>query len=356
MEFMNRFVNLVVYANADRAQLKRIRPEISESNRKSVQVFSMVAALFFVVMIGLSFVREALSSNRSLYVVSAIATAVVSFLAAGPAKGNEMLTLVLTYLLMAAVLLFGIVLGTVTVPNEITATYIALLLMAPQLFTDRPVRLYGLIFSSVVLFIFMVLTHKSAETWNSDIVNAIVFGLLSAVCCTYTMMIKIERFCLVEQVRYLAETDQLTGVKNRNCYEMRLQNAAILSSASIYCVYVDVNGLHELNNTEGHAAGDRMLRYVATVMQNIFGANDTYRLGGDEFLAMGVDRDASHVEEMVSRMRMAVEAAGYHVAVGVNYRTKEELELDNLVKEAETRMYQDKSNYYRQAGRDRRKR
>ena len=119
---------------------------------------------------------------------------------------------------------------------------------------------------------------------------------------------------------------------------------------------MDVNGLHELNNTQGHDAGDRMLCLVAGVMRDTFGKEDTFRVGGDEFIAIGVNRSLEEVERRIQRLKREVEAAGYHVAVGCDFRDMNELEVRELIRRAEENMFRDKSAFYRQAANDRRKR
>lgn len=356
MDIFNRVGKIILNADADTDMLRRVEPEISESNRKSIITFSIIMLVFMLLMAAVSLLHAQLADSRILYMGGALMGAVFLYLAARPAKKNKKLTLALMYAFSGILLLFGIILGTVTVPNEITATYIALLLTVPQMFTDRPWRMYALIFSSVAVFILMVVTQKDPITWSSDIINSLVFGSVSAICSTYMMMIKMQRFCLVETVRFMAENDQLTGVRNRNSYETKLRNAAVLNAGSVYCVYVDVNGLHELNNTKGHEAGDRMLQYVATVMQNIFGSENTYRIGGDEFIALGTNQDKDTLAEMIARVKSAVEAGGYHVAIGLGHRTKTGVEVEAMIREAEMEMFADKQEYYRTAGIDRRKR
>lgn len=54
--------------------------------------------------------------------------------------------------------------------------------------------------------------------------------------------------------------------------------------SSAICVYIDANGLHELNNERGHEAGDLMLRFVAESLMEQFPKGSLYRVGGDEFV------------------------------------------------------------------------
>lgn len=64
---------------------------------------------------------------------------------------------------------------------------------------------------------------------------------------------------------------------------------------SLSCVYVDVNGLHELNNASGHEKGDQMLQTVALELQGRFGRDNCYRTGGDEFVAFVQDEPETAV-------------------------------------------------------------
>lgn len=85
------------------------------------------------------------------------------------------------------------------------------------------------------------------------------------------MSLKCERFLYERKVSVLSQTDLLTGLCNRNSYEQRLKEYASAGSMAVACIYVDVNGLHEMNNTMGHAAGDRMLKFVGSILQKSLG-------------------------------------------------------------------------------------
>ena len=353
---MERLKKLVVSAGIEESDYRQVLPELRKTNRGGLVVFSVVTLVFLAAMMVLSYFSKELEGNRLLYALSAVVVGVVALLTLGPARDHPGLVLPLVYVYDAVLLTFGIVLGTVTVPDEVTATYIALILTVPQVFIDRPYRQYALLFGSVAIFIFMVVTHKDPVTWNSDIVNSIVFASVSAIACTYNNKIKVERFCLEETIRYMAQNDQLTGLKNRNSFEETLSKYSASEPDDLYCVYVDVNGLHELNNTEGHDAGDRMLKYVAESLQSIFGKSDSYRIGGDEYVALGEGHSEAELPEMIKRLRQAAADAGYHVAVGMEHQSAGRPEIDGLIKEAEKKMYADKSAYYRQSGMDRRAR
>lgn len=144
----------------------------------------------------------------------------------------------------------------------------------------------------------------------------------------------------------MATTDLLTNLKNRNAYEQVLARYEANLPAGLSCVYADANGLHELNNSQGHGAGDKMLRTVAEAFAECFGRECVYRIGGDEFLVF-VETDMDSVPEKALKAKERVEEAGYHVSVGT---ASGEGSAAAVVKVAEMRMYEDKKRYYMSQG------
>ncbi len=150
-------------------------------------------------------------------------------------------------------------------------------------------------------------------------------------------------------IKRMGAIDYLTGLKNRNSYESELSNYEVSAAENLWCIFVDANGLHELNNKMGHKAGDLMLCTVADTLRKIYGANHTYRLGGDEFLAFRTD--STHEELMASKYRLLDELSrkGYSVSVGFECVCKNEnnvFDVERCVSAAETIMYRDKRKYY----------
>lgn len=153
----------------------------------------------------------------------------------------------------------------------------------------------------------------------------------------------------------LAEKDILTGTLNRNRFEMDLAGYAQQCSQNLFCIYIDGNGLHELNNDFGHEAGDDMLRKVAKVMVEQFGETKVYRVGGDEFVTFAFDVLQEEIESRINYIRKQVEASGYSISDGYCCQQKP-VDIDTLVKCAEKEMLENKKHYYEQQDNDRRTR
>ena len=154
-------------------------------------------------------------------------------------------------------------------------------------------------------------------------------------------------------IKTLGERDLLTGLYNRNRYERDLPDYQNVFQKSLACIYMDANGLHELNNSQGHEAGDRMLQAVARQIRNTFGTQHSYRIGGDEFLVFAVDLDRETVYRLGQEAEEALSRKGIHVSIGIRWAT-EVHSVNDLIKEAEEAMYAAKRAYYEKTENDRR--
>lgn len=93
---------------------------------------------------------------------------------------------------------------------------------------------------------------------------------------------------LIERLAATARTDPLTGLANRRAFERELEQRLAGASPEPFCVIMlDVDGLKQVNDAQGHAAGDAVLKRVASVLTaNLRAADVVTRWGGDEFVLL----------------------------------------------------------------------
>lgn len=129
----------------------------------------------------------------------------------------------------------------------------------------------------------------------------------------------------LEEARRLAFTDALTGLANRRAVDVRLEEAIERhrsDGAVVSLVVCDVNGLKRVNDTQGHAVGDRLLERFGSVL-SLCGAMLpgalVARLGGDEFCLLAVGPPADEVVRVADEVcrRAAELELGDGVACGV---------------------------------------
>jgi GGDEF domain-containing protein len=101
-----------------------------------------------------------------------------------------------------------------------------------------------------------------------------------------------------------------------------------------------------------------MLQEVAAALRQDFGSEHTYRIGGDEFVAFQADAQPESVTSEIDRIGQELGAKGYHVSFGVAEQDKARgaLDMHELVKEAEAKMFDAKQEFYRQPEHNRRDR
>lgn len=162
----------------------------------------------------------------------------------------------------------------------------------------------------------------------------------------------LKRRDLVKELRRMSYSDQLTGLGNRHAMEEYISN--IGGKESVGVVYCDITGLKRVNDSEGHHAGDDLIRRAAASLKTAFGGYGLFRIGGDELLALCVDIDEAALEEKTELLKKAMSGNAVNMAVGSAWSSNGE-DVNRLFSEAEKLMYEDKSRYYRASGLDRRR-
>ena len=143
----------------------------------------------------------------------------------------------------------------------------------------------------------------------------------------------------------MSVTDQVTGLFNRSAFEKYLNESEPHTFSHTVCVYIDVNGLHELNNKHGHEVGDQMLRAVAASLDEQFRSKRLYRIGGDEFVVFPESADPTVCEARMQVVCASLAAQGYSISYGLAAQEMTE-GLRDLVREADEKMLEQKRTYY----------
>ena len=124
----------------------------------------------------------------------------------------------------------------------------------------------------------------------------------------------------MDEYQQESETDDLTGLSMRNPMERYLDNASWKvrnKETTLAVIFLDVDDFKDINNNHSHAAGDRLLRMLATLLQGLFGSRGCVcRYGGDEFVAaiMGLKikqavKVAKGLTEKIRQLKLMVRSA-----------------------------------------------
>ena len=162
-------------------------------------------------------------------------------------------------------------------------------------------------------------------------------------------------FYVVHLYQQASIHDALTNLFDRKAYYSDL---AKVESKVKGIIVVDMNSLKYLNDNKGHEAGDEALKTIAEIIYKSLDSKhmDAYRMGGDEFTILSTSSREAAILNTVNNIRERISKTPYSIAIGYAIREDNSLSIEDLGKIAEAKMYQDKSDYYKESGIERRKR
>ncbi len=159
------------------------------------------------------------------------------------------------------------------------------------------------------------------------------------------------------QVRFLAEHDPLTGLPNRMLFEDRLAQACSQARRQQYrlaVLFIDLDRFKPINDTLGHATGDRLLQETAQRLAACLRQSDTVaRIGGDEFVILLLNiEDIDAVRQVTDKLREAITQPFYidmhclHISLsmGVALYPEHGQDVATLLRQADTALYKAKGD------------
>lgn len=134
--------------------------------------------------------------------------------------------------------------------------------------------------------------------------------------------------------------DAMTNALNRHCF---YRDVLTMKKHQMFIISMDLNGLKQINDNLGHDEGDKAILAVSESTFEIIPSRCRfYRMGGDEFEILFPSASRSDTEIMMQKIKEAVHSRGYSIAMGCG-EYKKGMDLDELIKEIDAMMYEDKA-------------
>ncbi|MBP5158682.1 MAG: GGDEF domain-containing protein [Lachnospiraceae bacterium] len=152
--------------------------------------------------------------------------------------------------------------------------------------------------------------------------------------------------------RSMANTDSMTGVRNKHAYtEYQDHIDSLIRSGEvdkkIAVVMCDINGLKYVNDTKGHAAGDKLIQDASALICRHFDHGAVFRVGGDEFAVILLGKGYETMHESLDAINREVEANidtdNVVVSVGYSVLEPDDRELRDAMERADKMMYERKA-------------
>jgi diguanylate cyclase (GGDEF)-like protein len=154
------------------------------------------------------------------------------------------------------------------------------------------------------------------------------------------------------RLQELSLTDELTGLNNRRGFSVladQLIGMANRLRMNLVLFYVDLDGLKQINDALGHAAGDQALKEAASILKASFRVTDIIaRLGGDEFVILAAESKENSTIMMLERLQVKIDtqvplSAGHKISMSIgqaHYDWKKPIPIADLIKESDRSMYE----------------
>ena len=351
-------MNLLLYGGVTKEQYDILKRDIDNYNRKNLIIYSILGIVFCgALIIVTSLLNSAITKNRMLYVIGAVVFLAILTMSSFFSKKTSVFLNISKYMFMILTFGMGILLA-VNSYYDISASYMVLLFAIPPLFLMKPIVSASMIILTDIVYLIIMRKLQTPDLFSKDFINAVVFGVLSI--CISTSIISVKTKSLESDYinKKLMLTDRLTGAYNRQAFMDLISSfdeKGIPSDTA--CIICDLNGLKFANDNHGHWVGDKLIIAASNCLNKAFGEyGQIFRIGGDEFCAvLNVSQD--QLNDAVVQFNQLIEdhnkqnndslsiSMGCSRASDAEYGTFEEIS-----RIADSRMYQDKRNYYQQKG------
>ena len=190
-------------------------------------------------------------------------------------------------------------------------------------------------------------------------IRQIVFTVVAMIVFAAILLLMLRRISAVQleaekensrNFMSMANTDSLTGIRNKHAFsayeeslDESIRNKAIQNVAVAAC---DINGLKHVNDTLGHAAGDKLIKDASVMLCEYFKHGAVFRIGGDEFVIIlqgkGFDTKDEVIKEFNQKVESNISTGGVVISLGYSTLTEGDEQLNDIFKRADQMMYERK--------------
>lgn len=173
--------------------------------------------------------------------------------------------------------------------------------------------------------------------------------IIAVIACLIAVCIAVHLFKRISNPMYkdMANTDFLTGLKNRNAFELDIENR---QDKRLGILIADLNGLKKINDELGHQIGDEYIRRAAVILSKCASIHPVYRFGGDEFVILVNEGNDKAMKLLCERILAYTQAgandSAYAVSLSVGFAIYDPCDacsIQDVFQQADEQMYKMKN-------------
>ena len=158
------------------------------------------------------------------------------------------------------------------------------------------------------------------------------------------MVPQLERRDLYRRLKKMSYKDALTVAYSSNAmFEHNMNAKDCRSFGAVYC---DINGLKDINDTQGHNAGNMLIQKCYQILKKCMNTKWIYRVGGDEFVVLYYDTNEEIIKKDIDDLRLSLLQNNCRISIGYAWSDKLPIDTEQILNYADTQMYEEKERYH----------
>lgn len=348
---MKNLIDILHNCGFGKDYFKLHKKKVYEINLKILLNVTFIAFACGLLLFGLSLFLSTVMEGKYLYLALSLSNLILFLLLKYNVYNIRRFSKIIFYLFLVEIYYVSIILGTTYQINSNATTFCVFLVALPILIVDYPIRVSLLSLIMLIYFIYQVVTLKSGEMMQMDIINGVTFWALGSWINYTTTRSEIIDLLYLTTIEKQRDTDSLTNLYNRKAAENKI-NSYVESGIKSVIMIIDLDSFKLVNDSLGHARGDELLKEIAQNISGYFRNTDIVsRLGGDEFLVFipyisSSDWVKRKGAELIKGLSKSLTYDGGIINVGASigvYMSNGDCDYQKLYEKADEAMYQAKS-------------
>lgn len=283
-QLQNKFVNYMFYGGITKQEYEKIGEEVLEKNRGALSMTSLGLVLMFAGLFLGTFLSDEMMNNRGAYAATEACFLVILYLCQCMKKRGKRFIIPLWYVALTLIFLYAIVLNNVIRQDISATTFCLIMIVAPLLILDRPLRVFTYFAFIICVFVPVEFHQKTYSMAYADTVNALCCLFLGSIIHTNIIHTKLLEMTQRRHIEKERDTDKLTGCLTKAAFERKITQKLQTSENCGVLLVMDLDHFKNINDSYGHVFGDLVLHTVGGHIQECFPETELYgRFGGDEF-------------------------------------------------------------------------